>query len=266
MKRDILVMDCEERGYFWLTLKSDYRILFATTAEEGLDLLSDNVALVFLNMKLPDMKGMEVFRLIKQRYPSTAVIVITACETEKSYSGAPGKDTWDYAGNPLDAGGILDKIRLLEGTKDDTLRHRRNSPSAVEVQQQYPDIPSHIVAGILKVRDFVARNHSESLSLTAACRMASISKTYFCHFFKRITGHSLRNYQHAVKVQIAGQLLADRRLSVKEVARRLGYRDPNYFSTIYRKVAGTPPKRGRPAVREFRREFHGESRTYDKTV
>ncbi len=254
MKNEILVMDCEERGSFWLTLKSDYKILFATTAEEGLEMLSENVALVFLNMRLPDMKGMEAFRLIKQQYPSTAVIVITACETEGKQREVFRREAGDYARNPLDAEGILQEIKVLMGIKDDSREHRELPMPAGTVQdERYPDIPPHIVEGILRVRDFVARNYSESLSLTAACRMASVSKTYFCHFFKRITGHSLRSYQHAVKVRMAGQLLADRRLSVKEVARKLGYHDPNYFSTIYRKVAGISPKQGRAHSRDDER-------------
>ncbi|HWR57305.1 MAG TPA: DNA-binding response regulator [Thermodesulfovibrionales bacterium] len=250
MKNEILVMDCEDRGTFWLTLRSDYKILFATTAEEGLGMLSEKVALVFLSMRLPDMKSMEVFRLIKEKYPSTAVIIITACATEETAIEPFRKEGGDYAKRPLDAEDLLRKIKALVGVDDDARKQQDTSLLVGMLQdEQYPDIPPHIVEGILKVRDFVARNYSESLSLTAACRMASVSKTYFCHFFKRITGHSLRSYQHAVKIQMAGRLLADSRVSVKEVARRLGYHDPNYFSTVYRKVTGIPPKQLRAHIR-----------------
>lgn len=255
MKNEILVMDCEDRGTFWLTLRSDYKILFATTAEEGLEMLSENVALVFLNMRLPDMKSMEVFRLIKDKYPSTAVIIITACGTEETAVEPFRREGGDYAKRPFDAEDVLRKIKVLVGVDEDHLKQHDVSLSAERVEdEQYPDIPSHIVEGILKVRDYVARNYSESLSLAAACRMASVSKTYFCHFFKLITGHSLRSYHHAVKIQMAGQLLADGRVSVKEVAKKLGYRDPNYFSTVYRKVAGIPPKRRRAHARGFEGE------------
>jgi YesN/AraC family two-component response regulator len=196
MMNEILVMDHEARETFWITLKSDYKILFATTAKKGLNMLSENVDLVFLSIELQDMNSMEVFRLIKQEYPSTAVIIIASCGTEEMYMEAFGK-----------AGG-----------------------------------PTHIVDGVLKVRDFVTQNYSESLTLTAACKMASISKTYFCRFFKNITGHSLRSYHHAVKIRMAEELLRDKRLSIKDIARRLGYHDSNYFSTIYKKFTGVSPK------------------------
>jgi AraC-like DNA-binding protein len=43
-------------------------------------------------------------------------------------------------------------------------------------------------------------------------------------------------------MQIAEELLRDKRLSVTDVAIRLGYDDSNYFSTMYKKITGTCPR------------------------
>ncbi|MHC4726190.1 MAG: helix-turn-helix transcriptional regulator [Planctomycetota bacterium] len=243
MMRNILVMDCEECESFWITLKSDYKILFATTAEKGLNMLSENVGLVFLGIELPDMNSMEVLRQIKQEYPSTAVIIIVTCGTEEMCMEAFRKGARDYLRKPLEAEEILQKIRILLNAKDASQRRRHVYLSTETTQDEhYPDIPPHIVDGVLKVRDFVVQNYSESLTLSAACKMSAISKTYFCRFFKYITGHSLRSYHHAVKIRMAKELLRDKRLSVIDVALRLGYSDSNYFSTIYKKFTGVSPK------------------------
>jgi two-component system response regulator YesN len=249
--KEILVMDREERKTFWTTLKSDFNIRFATTAREGLSMLSRNVGLVFLSMRLPDMNGMEVLRLIKKEWPETAVIVTASCGAEETDMKAFRKEAREYAEKSMEAEEILERIRMLI---------ERNNPSPVRGgaapetetlhEEYYPDIPSHVVRGVLKVRDYVAANYSESLTLAAACKMASVSKTYFCRFFKRITGHSLGSYQHVLKMQIAEELLRDKRLSVKDVAHRLGYRDANYFSTIYKRVTGSSPRR-RQADRHY---------------
>jgi YesN/AraC family two-component response regulator len=265
MKSEILVMDCEERGTFWLTLKSDYKILFATTAEEGLEMLSENVGLVFLNMRLPDMKSMEVYRLIRKEYPSTAVIIITACEAEETRAEPIRKEAGDYAKRPLGAEEILLKIKTLVDMDNDSQKRQDMLISAETIQdEQYPDIPSHVVKGILKVRDFVAQNDSESLTLAAACKMASTSKTYFCRFFKDITGHSLRSYHHFVKIRRAEELLRDRRLSVKNVAQKLGYSDANYFSTIYKRVTGISPRQQQAYGRNLARGLHQEKEALGK--
>jgi AraC-like DNA-binding protein/CheY-like chemotaxis protein len=243
LMRDIVVMDCEERGSFWITLKSDYRMLFATTGEEGLEMLSQAVGLVFLSLTLRDMDSMEVLGLITKKYPSTAVVIIAPCGTEHPCMcmEAFRKGAWDYVRKPLKAEEILQKIRIFMNGGSHLQRHTFLSTEPMR-DGQYPDIPSHIVNGVLKVRDFVAENYSESLSLAAACKMAATSKTYFCRYFKHITGHSLRSYHHVIKIQIAEELLRDKRLSVADVAIKLGYGDSNYFSAVFKRITGLSPR------------------------
>lgn len=268
MEKGILVMDCEERGAFWLTLKSDHSIFYTTTAEEGLEMLTENIGLVFLSLTLRDMNSMEVLGLIIKKYPSMAVVIIAPCGTEEPCMcmEAFRKGAWDYVRKPLKAEEILQKISIFMNGNSGLRPQRHASLSAETViQEQYPNIPPHVAEGVLKVRDFVAQNYSESLSLAAACKMAATSKTYFCRFFKRITGHSLRSYHNVVKVQMAEHLLKDRRLSVADVAIRLGYHDSNYFSTIYKRMTGTPPKCRKTAVQST--DKIGRTREYpDKAL
>lgn len=245
MKTQILVIDCEERGAFWFDLKSDYKILFATTAGEGIEMLSENISLVFLSLKLQDADSLEMIGPIREKYPSLPVVITAPCGPEEPCMcmEAFKRGAWDYIKKPLNAEEIHRKIETLLARRDGShVRGEVASPVKTVRDEQYPDIPSHLVSGVLRVKDFVAQNYSDSLSLTAACKMAAISKTYFCRFFKCITGHSLRTYQHAVKIQIAEQLLKDKRLSVTDVAIMVGYSDSNYFSTIYKKFTGFSPR------------------------
>lgn len=239
--RKILVMDCSERETFWTTLRSDYEILFASTAEEGLNMLSDNVGLVFLSMRLPDMNGMEALTWIKKEHPSTDVIMITQGGAGETHGA---REEGNQTERHSTAETILNQIRILvDTTNGPQFPPYAPQPADPAQDEQYPDIPAHLVDRVLKVRDFVAQNYSGSLTLAAACKMASISRTYFCRFFRCITGHSLRSYHHMVKTRIAQDLLKDGKLSVKEVAMKLGYNDPNYFSTIYKRITGDSPKR-----------------------
>jgi two-component system response regulator YesN len=242
--KDILVMDCEERGAFWLTLGSNHGTLFVTTAEEGLELLSENIGLVFVSLTLRDMDSMEVLGLIIKKHPSTAVVIIAPCGDEPCRCmEAFRKGAWDYIKKPLKAEEVLRKIRIfIDGDGGSQRQYPASLSMETVMHEQYPNIPSHIAKGVLRVRDFVAQNYSESLSLAAACKMAATSKTYFCRFFKCITGHSLSSYHNVVRVKMAEQLLKDKRLSVADVAIRLGYHDSNYFSTLYKKMTGAPPK------------------------
>lgn len=248
--REVLVMDCEDRGAFWLTLNSGHNILFTTTGEEGLEMLSENVGIVFLSLKLLDMDSMEVLDRIAKRDPDLPVVIIAACGDEPCRCmEAFRRGAWDYLKKPLRAEEVLRRTRMLMDGESSPQRHNHTSLSTeTVVHEEYPNVPAHIAKGVLRVRDFVAQNYSESLSLSAACKMAATSRTYFCRYFKRITGHSLRSYHNVVKVRMADRLLKDRSLSVADVAIRLGYHDSNYFSTIYKKMTGTPPKNRKTLV------------------
>jgi AraC-like DNA-binding protein len=243
--RDILVIDCKGREHFWTNLESDNRILFAANISEGLNLLSENVGLVFLNL---DGKGVEMRKLIKKAYPSTEVVIITSCDKEGPCNEAPRSGARNNSERPLNADDILQKIRSLIGT-DDVFKGYQQPFLSNETDDtnHLSSAHSNLASGVLKVRDFIVQNHSESITLDEACKMASTSKTYFCRCFKCITGHSLRNYHHVVKVEKAEKLLRDRRFSIADVATKLGYSDSNYFSIIYKKITGVSPRqRSRP--------------------
>lgn len=255
MMRDILVMDCGDRETFWVTLKSDSKIHFAATAGEGLKMISESIGLIFLNLKLLDGNGMEALRLIKKEYPLAEIIAIASCGTEEACMEAFRKGASDCITKPLKTEEVLQKIETLVNTKDASQGHKPASLSAEPVKEEaYNNIPSHLISGIIKVRDFIAQNYSETLSLSAACKMASISKTYFCYFFKLITGYSLRRYHHIIKIRRADELLKDKRLSITDVAELLGYDDSNYFSTIYKKITGFSPREWQSSYRNVYKE------------
>ncbi|RJQ46493.1 MAG: DNA-binding response regulator [Nitrospiraceae bacterium] len=240
--KEVLAIDCEGSKLFWNALESECKTYYASTVETGLSMMSESIGLVFLCLQLPDMNGMEALSLMKKEYPSTAIIVTTSVGTEETCIEAFRKGARDYMKKPLNTDEILLRIRTLLKARDVSQKRQHVSLSMETVREEhFPDIPAHLLNGVLKVRDFIAQNYAESLTLEAACKMASMSRTYFCHFFKSVTGHSLNSYQHAVKIRRANELLSDKKLSIMDVALKLGYCDSNYFSTIYKKVTGTSP-------------------------
>lgn len=247
-------------------LKNSHKTFFNKQAREAPNGRSKDASLIFLNLGLPDAGGIAALRRIKKEYPSTAVVVINAGAADGKFGDAFREAPWDSAHRgPIKPDEILQQIKELLDTSEvsrrrpgllitnETLRERR-----------YPDVPPQMLEGILRVRDFIDRNHSESLSLAAACKMASLCKTYFCRFFRRVTGHTLRSYHHAVKIRKAEELLRDKRHSIKEIAFRLGYTDSNYFSTVYKKFTGESPRQHQASAENVRKlawsSGHGKRR------
>jgi len=85
MKARILVIDDEAaiRDSMRMILEYEgYEFLGAATGEEGIALADrEAVDLVFLDIKMPGMDGLEVLRQIKDRHPALPVIMVTATST-----------------------------------------------------------------------------------------------------------------------------------------------------------------------------------------
>lgn len=84
---NILAVDDEEsvRDSFMMALE-DLANVELKTAENGLDAIETiknwEPKLVFLDLKMPKMNGIETFKAIKQQYPDCAVYIVTAFAKE----------------------------------------------------------------------------------------------------------------------------------------------------------------------------------------
>ncbi|MEO3944247.1 AraC family transcriptional regulator [Gorillibacterium sp. CAU 1737] len=81
----------------------------------------------------------------------------------------------------------------------------------------------------------------ESLTLDEISQYTQISKQHLNHLFKTSVGFAPIDYYLRLKMQRACQLLDLTALSVKEVCHTLGFKDPYYFSRLFRKIIGLSP-------------------------
>jgi len=95
------------------------------------------------------------------------------------------------------------------------------------------------------------RQHlGDGLSLADIARKAGLSVARFSALFRAQTGFSPVQYHIRLRIQAACRLFDTTGLNVSEVAVKVGYPDQYYFSRIFRKVMGMPPRTYRSANRK----------------
>jgi two-component system response regulator YesN len=102
--------------------------------------------------------------------------------------------------------------------------------------------PSHSATLIAKARSYIDTHYSNpdiSLSLVAA--QVLLSPTYFSVVFAREVGETFIEYLTNVRIHKAMELLRTTSLTSGEIAYQIGYHNPRYFYSVFRKVAGLPP-------------------------
>lgn len=101
--------------------------------------------------------------------------------------------------------------------------------------------------------EYVRDHFAQPLDLGEVAQHVGVSSGYLSALFSRTLGRSFTDFLAACRLEEAEKLLAEPALSVKEVAARVGFENPFYFSRVFRKRNGvspqqfrrTLPKRGR---------------------
>ncbi|MFC1815869.1 sigma-54-dependent transcriptional regulator [Thermodesulfobacteriota bacterium] len=114
----ILVVD-DERGVrqsFKLVLKDHYNVLLAQAGDEAIDIFSNNyVDLVLLDIRLPDIDGVDLLQKFKEIDPNTEIIMVTAVKSIQTAVKAIKYGAYEYIVKPFDVEEVLTVInRALE--------------------------------------------------------------------------------------------------------------------------------------------------------
>ncbi len=92
-----------------------------------------------------------------------------------------------------------------------------------------------------RVRQHLEQHVAEAAKIPRLAALARMSAGHFQRQFKRVTGLSPVQYLHRLRIRAAQTLLRTSALSCKEIAARVGFRDPAYFSRLVRRHTGRPP-------------------------
>ncbi len=101
-----------------------------------------------------------------------------------------------------------------------------------------------------RVHEHLLEHHSETESLEHLAARFDVSPFHLSRTFSRQFGVSITDMLAMVRMDRAKELLAGGELSVKEVARAVGYSSGNYFAKAFRRVCGVSPSEYQSALPE----------------
>ena len=90
-------------------------------------------------------------------------------------------------------------------------------------------------------KEYLEAHYSEEISLENIAEQVNISPQYFSKLIKKNTGFNFIDWLSMLRVKKAKELLTNSNYTVKEVCFMVGYKDPNYFSRIFKKRIGITP-------------------------
>jgi two-component system response regulator YesN len=92
---------------------------------------------------------------------------------------------------------------------------------------------------VSKAEAYIQDNYADQMiSLDSVCKHLTMSKSYFSLLFKNYTSETFISYLTKIRIEKAKELLKHTDLKSYEIADRVGYADPQYFSLIFKKTTG----------------------------
>lgn len=114
---------------------------------------------------------------------------------------------------------------------------------------------------IARVKQFVQDHYGDDrLSLNDAARHVNVSPSHLSKVFSQETGKTFIEYVMETRIKKAMELLLSTKAKSYEIAFRVGYQDPHYFSNVFKRMTGMTIRDFRKRGREKRAAERGEGR------
>lgn len=95
---------------------------------------------------------------------------------------------------------------------------------------------------VILANDYIEKHYSDSsLNLNTLCAYLNISTSRFSSIFKQVTKMTFMDVLIQTRMKKAKELLENTDLKNYEIAERVGFNDPHYFSVVFKKMTGKSP-------------------------
>ncbi len=94
----------------------------------------------------------------------------------------------------------------------------------------------------------IYENLASPPSIAELAKECCLSDSRFAHLFREVVGKAPNEFIISLRMDRACEMLENSGLSVREIARSVGFADQNYFSRLFKERVGCPP-------REFRKKY-----------
>ncbi len=235
--------DPDLRNFLVNRLSTTYDILEADNSNSAMQQAFDAVPdLLILDVIIPGKNGMELTNIFKTDIRTSHIpIILLTIKTEIETQIEGMKSMADaYLTKPFNLQFLEENVKSLLANREKLKAHFTGEISA--------DMKSHISNKLDRkfINEFSALVESnianENFSVEEICKYMGISRVQVYRKIKALLGCNVNDYILNTRLQKAKYLLQHEELTIGEVAYKVGFSSPAYFSTVFKSKFGLTPK------------------------
>jgi len=219
-----------------------YQVFTASNGKEGLEKAGEIFPdLILTDMIMPEMDGMEMSHALSENINMNhiPVFMMTVLNSTQNKIESVEEGIAAYMEKPINFPFLLAKIRTTL-QRQRKLRQRYLRQTEVKTAAKFRN--ERDAEFIDDLEKFVLEKvREESLSVHDLCRHVGMSRTALYMKLKNMVDLSPQNFIIHTRLKYARQLLTQGGANVKEVAYEVGFSNPKYFSTSFKKLFGQSP-------------------------
>jgi len=232
----LLVEDNDDfRFYLKDNLKATYNVHEARNGAEGwTQVLAIHPDLVISDIMMPEMNGIELCRKIKgdERVSHIPVVLLTARSDEGQRIEGFDTGAEEYIAKPFSFEILEARIRNLIHQREKSQKAFRKTLDIKASELQVTSLDTRFIENAVKC---VEKNiAAPDFSVEALGDELGISRAYLYKKMVALTGKSPLEFIRTIRLQHAAQLLEKSQLTVSEVAYKVGFNTPKYFTKYFK--------------------------------
>lgn len=162
---------------------------------------------------------------------------------------------------------FCEKIEGIEGEMQAQSEELKNSMKTIQTLEEIKNYIRMLLKKIIGVRDTISGRRysdiieiakdqirktymSDEISLNTIAAEVGMSPSYFSSIFSKEMGKTFVKYFTEIRMDRAKELLMCSSMKTSEIGYEVGYKDPHYFSYIFKKTQNCTPKEFRARGKE----------------
>lgn len=162
---------------------------------------------------------------------------------------------------------FCEKIEGIEGEMQAQSEELKNSMKTSQTLEEIKNYIRMLLKKIIEVRDTISGRRysdiieiakdqirktymSDEISLNTIAAEVGMSPSYFSSIFSKEMGKTFVEYLTEIRMDRAKELLMCSSMKTSEIGYEVGYKDPHYFSYIFKKTQNCTPKEFRARGKE----------------
>lgn len=211
-----------------------------TDPETALDEIQKlNPDVVFSDLKMPNMDGTTLIKVLRERGMSCEFIMLSAFSSFEDARSFFLMQGFDYLLKPLqqsEAEIVLERLSRKLSEKQKLVPTITFSSTN---SKSFDDLVCYVMA-----------NYAKRITLESLSNQFHISANYICSLFAKYYNSSLTVFLTSLRMKEAARLIAETDKSFKEIAILCGYPDYFYFCKIFKRHFNITPSQYKDQIRE----------------